>query len=193
VNTNLTAGPPLPGTTPPPAATAPRPTAVAILSPTLPEQRVVAQVQVPLPRPRPADVEITASLPEAIVGRKDESLRTTLAYAPASGLTHTRAPVATPAVLAAQLARPVRFGDASRAPAELLGGPMVQFVAALYHPDLTPTRALMQPAQVTLRVAFSNDAGLAPHPARFVGPAVAALPTITAERSVNRSLWARNN
>ena len=120
-------------------------------------------------------------------------MRSTLAYAPATGLTATRSPVATPAVLAAQLSRSARFGDASTAPAELMGGPMVQFVAELYHPDLTATRALIEPARVMLRVTFSHDGWLAPHTARFAGPAVAPLPTIAFDRSVTNSRWARAN
>ncbi len=102
---SLTAGPPPPGSTPAPVAGLPRPIASAALAPTIPPQQTpqlawqtgpagapapetksVAMASIiPLPRPRPDDIEITASLPEAIVGRPAaQPAGPALAYAPAA-------------------------------------------------------------------------------------------------------------
>ena len=207
--TSLTAGPPPPGSTPPPAATAPRPTAVAALQPTLPEQRkgwiwqagpsgtpartAVAVAQVPLPLPRPAEAgELTASLPEAIVG--SPTLRgAALAYAPVHGLGVVRPPVPTPAVLAATVRAPRPAVREAALPAiDLMDATMVQFVAEMHHPDLDTVHGLTDPARAAVRIGFGQDFALAPPSAHFSGRAFAPLPVV-AFGPATGSRFARTN
>ena len=213
---SLTAGPPPPGSTPAPTATMPRATASAALAPTLPAQRAQQAPQltwqagpasvpapettmvaaVPLPRPRPGDIEeVTASLPEAIVGRPAaQPAGPALAYAPAARpLGGAQVPVATRAVRALETAPlPPQFASAATAPVELLRGPMVQFVAELHHPDLN-ARGLIEPAHAALRIAFGRDLAEAPPTARFSGPAIAPVAVVAFGRSATGSLLARVN
>jgi uncharacterized protein YcbK (DUF882 family) len=213
---SLTAGPPPPGSTPPPVAGLPRPTASAALAPTIPTQQTpqlawqtgpagapahetkpVAMASIiPLPRPRPDDLEITASLPEAIVGRPAaQPAGPALAYAPAARpLGNSQVPVSQRFVRAAG---PVpmtqrEFALAAMAPADLMHGPMVQFVAELHHPDFK-ARGLMDPAHAALRIAFGRDLAEAPPTARFAGPAIAPVQVVAFGRSATGSLLARVN
>ncbi len=214
--TSLTAGPPPPGSTPAPIATMPRATASVVLAPTLPAQRAQQTPQltwqagpagvpapetmvaaVPLPRPRPGDIEeVTASLPEAIVGRPAaQPAGPTLAYAPAARpLGGSQVPVPTRAVRAFEPAPTTQreFALAAMAPADLMHGPMVQFVAELHHPDFK-ARGLMDPAHAALRIAFGRDLAEAPHTARFAGPAIVPIPVVAFGRSATGSLLARVN
>jgi uncharacterized protein YcbK (DUF882 family) len=187
---SLTAGPPPPGSTPAPAATMPRVTASAVLAPTLRTSETTTLAAVPLPRPRPGDIEITASLPEAIIGRPAaQPAGPALAYAPAARPLGG-SQVLTRAVRAAAL--PVQFGSAATAPVELLRGPMVQFVAELHHPDFK-ARGLIDPAHAALRIAFGRDLAEAPPTARFSGPAIAPVQVVAFGRSATGSLLARLN
>ena len=213
---SLTADPPPPGSTPAPAATMPRATASAMLAPTLPAQRAQQTPQltwqagpagvpapettmvaaVPLPRPRPGDIEITASLPEAIVGRPAaQPAGPALAYAPAARpLGGAQVPVLTRAVRALESAPALaaQFASAATAPAELLRGPMVQFVAELHHSDFN-ARGLIEPARAAVRIGFGRDFAEAPPTARFAGPAIAPIPVVAFDRSATGSLLARVN
>lgn len=214
---SLTAGPPPPGSTPPPVAGLPRPTASAALAPTIPAQQTpqlawqtgpadapapetkpVAMASIiPLPRPRPGDIEeVTASLPEAIVGRPAaQPAGPALAYAPAARpLGGAQVPVPTRAVRAAQAAPTTQrdFALAAMAPADLMHGPMVQFVAALHHPDFK-ARGMIDPAHAALRIAFGRDLAEAPPTARFAGPAIAPVQVVAFGRSATGSLLARVN
>lgn len=152
---------------------------------------------VPLPRPRPGDIEeVTASLPEAIVGRPAaQPAGPALAYAPAARpLGGSQVPVPTRAVRAAETppAAPPQFAAAATAPVELMRGPMVQFVAELHHPDLK-ARGLIDPAHAAVRIAFGRDLAEAPPTARFAGPAIAPVPVVAFGRSATGSLLARVN
>lgn len=213
---SLTAGPPPPGSTPAPVAGLPRATASAALAPTIPAQQTpqlawqtgpagtlapetkpVAMASIiPLPRPRPDDLEITASLPEAIVGRPAaQPTGPALAYAPAARpLGGAQVPLPQRFVRAAGPAPTTQreFALAAMAPADLMHGPMVQFVAELHHPDLK-ARGLMDPAHAALRIAFGRDLAEAPPTARFAGPAIAPIPVVAFGRSATGSLLARVN
>jgi hypothetical protein len=205
--TSLTAGPPAPGSLPAPAAAPiPRATAVAALAPTLPTERRwiwqtgpagivssgVVVASVPLPRPRPAELEVTAALPEAIVGRSaPDEQRIALAYAPADGLGVTRPPVPTRAVLSAVVAAPLRRHRPQ--PDPLLGTEMVQFVPDLYHPNLHDARGLIETARAAVRITFDQEHGLAPTPTRFAGPAIAAVPVVAFDRGAIGSRFAKTN
>jgi uncharacterized protein YcbK (DUF882 family) len=194
---SLTAGPPPPGSTPTPIATVPRATARAALAPILPAPETTMVAAVPLPRPRPGDIEeVTASLPEAIVGRPTaHPAGPALAYAPAARpLGGAQALVPTRAVRALEAAPavPAQYAGAATAPVELLHGPMVQFVAELHHPDLR-ARGLIGPAHAAVRIAFGRDLAGAPPTARFAGPAIAPVPVVAFGRSATGSLLARLN
>lgn len=214
---SLTAGPPPPGSTLAPATTMPRATASAVLAPTLPTQRAQQTAQltwqagpagapapettmveaVPLPRLRPGDIEeVTASLPEAIVGRPAaQPAGPALAYAPAARpLGGAQVPVPTRAGRAAVPAPTTQreFALAAMAPADLMHGPMVQFVAELHYPDFK-MRGLIDPAHAALRIAFGRDLAEAPPTARFAGPAIAPVPVVAFGRSATGSLLARLN
>ena len=213
---SLTAGPPPPGSTPPPVAGLPRATASAVVAPTIPAQQTpqlawqtgpagalapetkpVAMASIiPLPRPRPDDIEITASLPEAIVGRPAaQPTGPTLAYAPAARpLGGAQVPLPQRFVRATVPAPTTQreFALAAMAPADLMHGPMMQFVAELYHPDFK-ARGLIDPAHAALRIAFGRDLAEAPPTARFSGPAIAPIPVVAFGRSATGSLLARLN
>ena len=160
------------------------------------ETRAMASIM-PLPRPRPGDIEeVTASLPEAIVGRPAaQPAGPALAYAPAARpLGGAQVPVPTRAVRAAQAAPTTQrdFALAAMAPADLMHGPMVQFVAALHHPDFK-ARGMIDPAHAALRIAFGRDLAEAPPTARFAGPAIAPVQVVAFGRSATGSLLARVN
>jgi uncharacterized protein YcbK (DUF882 family) len=208
VATSLTAGPPPPGSTPRPAATAPRPTAVAALQPTLPEQRkgwiwqpslpaspaatTVAVAHVPLPIPRPAEAgEMTATLPEAIVGRPPAQPRgTAFSYAPEHELGVAQPPVPTPAVLAAAVRAPRPTAHAPAAPAvDLMDPTMVQLVGEMHHPDLDTAHRLIDVARAALPIGFGRDLVPAPAPSHFGGATFAPLPVVafTGQRLARRN------
>ena len=151
---------------------------------------------VPLPRARPGDIEeVTASLPEAIVGRPGaQPAGAALAYAPAARPLGTQVPVPTRAVRALEShpAAPPQFGSAATAPVELQHGLMVQFVAELHHPDLK-ARGLIGPAYAAVRISFGRDLAEAPPTARFAGRAIAQIPVVAFGRSATGSLLARAN
>ncbi len=149
---------------------------------------------IPLPRPRPEDIEVTASLPEAIIGRPAvQPAGPALAYAPAARPLGG-AQVATRAVRATEPTPTTQreFALAAMAPADLMHGPMVQFVAELHHPDFK-ARGLIDPAHAALRIAFGRDLAEAPPTARFAGPAIAPVPVVAFGRSATGSLLARLN
>jgi uncharacterized protein YcbK (DUF882 family) len=210
---SLTAGPPAPGSTPPPVAGLPRPTASVALAPTIPPQQTpqlawqtgptgvpetkpVAMASIiPLPRARPSDIdEVTASLPEAIIGRPAaQPAGPALAYAPAARPLGG-AQVPTRAQRAAEPTPTTQreFALAAMAPADLMHGPMIQFVAELRHPDFN-ARGLIEPVRAAVRIGFGRDLAEAPHPARFAGPAIAPIAVVAFDRSATGSRLARAN
>ncbi len=139
---------------------------------------------------------ITASLPEAIVGRPAaQPAGPALAYAPAARpLGGAQVPVP-PRFVRATVPAPTtqrEFALAAMAPADLMHGPMMQFVAELHHPDFK-ARGLIDPAHAALRIAFGRDLAEAPPTARFSGPAIAPIPVVAFGRSATGSLLARLN
>jgi hypothetical protein len=162
------------------------------------------QSAVPLPPSRPGDIgEVTASLPPAITGSDQPATEgRALAYAPADARfgplppAHTRLASATEPEpsLTRRLARAPepapqvppalrRTADAAAAPVTMLGGPTLELVTELHHPDLVSLRGLVEPVRAALAVRFDGESIEAPSTARFAGPAVVALQTLAFDRS----------
>jgi hypothetical protein len=136
---------------------------------------------VPLPLPRPADTrEVTAALPEAIVGRPATQPRgAVLAYAPEPGIGIARPPVPTPAVLAARVHAPrAVVRELSLPEIDLMDATLVQYVGEMHHPDLDALHGLIDPARSAVRNGFGVDMAMAPSSAHFSGRTFAPLPVV---------------